>query len=454
MSTQATNPAQQHENYTDEEKLVIKKLFTRLIVFLFILFIFSFLDRVNIGFAALTMIDDKDIGLSPTSFGLAASLFYLTYVLCGVPSNVMLSIAGARRWIAIIMVAWGIASTATMFATGPSSLYVIRMIVGICEAGFLPGILLYLTYWFPSFFRARANALFMIAMPITMAFGSILSGYILLLDGYMGLKGWQWLFLLEGFPSIILGFFVWVYLVDSPEKAKWLTARDKEVLHTMMERDKLSIVQPMGSAQYTALQHESTWRGVLTTPVILYTLAYFCLCNSLSAINLWSPRIIQSLAPGSSNAYIGFLASIPQFATILAMIWWSRRSDRKQERRLHTILPFYVGVLGWAVVSLESMPWVQFTGIIVASSAAFTTMALFWTTPDQNISFKSRAVAIAVINAFGNIGSACSPLYIGWLYDLTGTYTYGVSLMALLLVIGASIMLFIPMTRSRPRATP
>ena len=248
----STNPAEQHKNLTEPQQRVINKLFKRLIVFLFVLFVFSFLDRINIGFAGLTM--GKDIGLTSTMFGLAATLFYATYIIFGIPSNIMLGIVGARRWIATIMVLWGIASTATMFATGPTSLYILRMLVGIAEAGFLPGMLVYLTYWFPAYFRARANALFMIAMPVTMAFGSLASGYILGLDGVLNLKGWQWLFLLEGFPSVLLGILVWFYLDDSPKKAKWLTQEDKDTLQEMMDKDQLELVQPHGSKSQTALQ--------------------------------------------------------------------------------------------------------------------------------------------------------------------------------------------------------
>mgnify|MGYP002618865307 CR=1 FL=1 len=204
---ESIDPANQHKALTAGQQAVIKKLFRRLIVFLFVLFIFSFLDRINIGFAGLTM--GRDLGLSATMFGLATTLFYAAYVIFGIPSNIMLSIVGARRWIATIMVLWGIASTATMFATGPTSLYVLRILVGITEAGFLPGILLYLTFWFPAYFRARANALFMVAMPVTTALGSIVSGYILSLDGVMALKGWQWLFLL--FPGTI-GLFLCVMI--------------------------------------------------------------------------------------------------------------------------------------------------------------------------------------------------------------------------------------------------
>jgi ACS family 4-hydroxyphenylacetate permease-like MFS transporter len=306
------------------EHRVINKLFRRLIVFLFILFVFSFLDRINIGFAGLTM--GKDLGLTSTMFGLAATLFYVTYVLCGIPSNIMLAKIGARRWIAGIMVVWGIASTCTMFATSPQTLYVLRMLVGIAEAGFLPGILVYLTWWFPAYHRARANALFMIAMPVTMMLGSILSGYILALDGLWNLKGWQWLFLLEGLPSVVLGVVTWFFLNDTPDQATWLDDEEKQTLKTMIAREQEHAIAH-------ATTPRSTLREVLTPAVLLYTLAYFCLTNTLSAINIWTPQILQSFNSHSSNIVIGLLAAIPQFCTILGMIWWSRRSDRLKERK-------------------------------------------------------------------------------------------------------------------------
>lgn len=453
MSVSATNPAQQHENYTPEQKAVIKKLFTRLILFLFILFVFSFLDRINIGFAALTM--GEDIGIDATAFGIAMSLFYVTYLIGGIPSNVILSIVGARKWIAVIMVAWGIASTATMFAQGPTSLYIIRMIVGITEAGFLPGILLYLTYWFPSFFRARANALFIVAMPFTAAIGSAVSGYLLQMDGIWGLSGWQWLFLLEGFPAVILGFFVWVYLVDSPDKATWLTDKEKETLKEMIERDKLTLVQPEGHKSYVALQHESKWKGIFTMPVILYTISYFCLCNSLSASNVWTPQIIKSVAgPDTSNTIVGILAGIPHLVTIGLMLVWGRSSDKLQERKFHTIIPYIIAMSGWVMCAIMASSNMQYIGIIIATAGSFTAMVLFWTTPDQNISDNARAVAIAVINSVGNIGSGIGPLVIGILYDKTGSFTSGLIYVSALLIIGSVLLIFIPMGRSRPRATP
>lgn len=448
----STNPADQHKNLTEPQQRVINKLFKRLIVFLFVLFVFSFLDRINIGFAGLTM--GKDIGLTSTMFGLAATLFYATYVIFGIPSNIMLGIVGARRWIATIMVLWGIASTATMFATGPTSLYVLRMLVGIAEAGFLPGILVYLTYWFPAYFRARANALFMIAMPVTMAFGSLASGYILGMDGILDLKGWQWLFLLEGFPSVILGVLVWFYLDDSPKKAKWLTQEDKDTLQEMMDKDQLELVQPQGAKSHSALQNTSLWKEIFTPVILMYTVAYFCLTNTLSAINIWTPQIMQSFNQGSSNAMIGLLTAIPQFCTILGMIYWSRRSDRLQERKMHTALPYLFAAAGWVLAAMTSHPIIQLIGIIMASTGSFTAMAVFWTTPDQSISLRARAIGIAVINATGNIGSAVSPLLIGWLKDQTGSFNSGLYFVAGLLVVGALLVMVIPMKNSRPRATP
>lgn len=448
----AANPADQYRQLSEQQQSVINKLFRRVIIFLFVLFVFSFLDRINIGFAGLTV--GKDLGLNATMFGLATTLFYVTYVIFGIPSNIILGIVGARRWIATIMVCWGLASTATMFATGPTSLYILRMIVGITEAGFLPGVLVYLTYWFPAYFRARANALFMVAMPVTMMLGSAASGYIMSMDGILDLKGWQWLFLLEGFPSVLLGIIVWIYLDDTPAKAKWLTDEDKKTLKDMMDADNLDLVQPEGGLSHSALQKASMWREIFTPVIILYTLAYFCLTNTLSAVNIWTPQILQSFNEGSSNIVIGLLAAIPQVCTIAGMVWWSRRSDRQQERKMHTILPYLFGAAGWLLASATNHSMLQLLGIIMASVGSFTAMAIFWTTPDQSISLRAKAVGIAVINAVGNIGSGLSPLLIGWLKDQTGSFNSGLYFVAGLLVLGAFLVWMIPMNASRPRATP
>lgn len=425
------------------QQSVINKLFRRLIVFLFILFVFSYLDRINIGFAGLTM--GKDLGLTSTMFGLATTLFYVMYVICGIPSNIMLSIVGARRWIAILMVVWGIASTATMFATGPNSLYALRMLVGIAEAGFLPGLLLYLTFWFPAQYRARANALFMIAMPVTMALGSLASGYILNLDGVLNLKGWQWLFLLEGFPSVLLGLVVWFWLDDSPDKAKWLTADDKACLKEMLDADRAAVQQSRLSEASLPLSQRSMLRELFTPVIMLYTLAYFCLTNTLSALSVWTPLILRSFNEQSSNITIGILSAIPQICTIVGMIWWSKRSDRLKERKLHTLLPYLFAAAGWMLTASSSNPLLQFTGIVMASAGAFAAMVIFWTTPDQSISLRARALGIAVINATGMTGAALGPLLMGWLKDVTGNFNAGIFMVAGFLVLGAVVIALIPM---------
>ena len=433
------------------QQIVIKKLFRRLITFLFILFVFSYLDRINIGFAGLTM--GKDLGLTSTMFGLATTLFYVMYVICGIPSNVMLSIVGARRWIAILMVVWGIASTATMFATGPGSLYVLRMMVGIAEAGFLPGLLLYLTFWFPAHYRARANALFMIAMPVTMALGSLASGYILNLDGVMNLKGWQWLFLLEGFPSVILGFVVWFWLDDSPSKARWLTDDDKACLNEMLEADRLNAISTQQREKATLVPTQrSMFRELFTPTIMLYTLAYFCLTNTLSALSVWTPLILRSFNQESSNVTIGLLSAIPQVCTIVAMVWWSKRSDKYNERKIHTLLPYLFAAAGWILTASSRDPMLQFTGIIMASAGAFAAMVIFWTTPDRAISLRARALGIAVINATGMTGAALGPLLMGWMKDVTGNFNAGIFMVAGFLVLGAMVIALIPMQKPEPQS--
>lgn len=447
----ATNNHHTSELNTLQQR-VINKLFRRLIVFLFVLFVVSFLDRVNIGFANLTMSDD--LGLTAAQFGMAVSLFYVAYIAFGIPSNIMLGIVGAKRWISIIMVLWGCASTASMFAQGPTSLYILRMLVGVFEAGFLPGMLVYLTWWFPAYYRARANALFMIAMPVTMMFGSAVSGFLLNLDGLLNLKGWQWLFMLEGFPSVLLGVLTWLYLDDKPAQARWLSNEEKQCLEQMMQADHLNLVQPWGARSQAAMQHQSRWREIFTPVVLMYILAYFCLTNTLSAVNIWTPNIIKSFNQSQSNVMIGLLAAIPQACTILLMVLWSRHSDHRRERKHHTAIPYLFSAAGWLLTSTTSNNLVQLTGIIMASAGSFAAMSIFWTTPDRCISLRARAIGIAVINAIGNIGSGLSPAVIGWLKDATGSFNAGLYYVAGMLILGCIIVYFIPMQDSRPRATP
>ncbi|NTY90979.1 MFS transporter [Pseudomonas putida] len=416
----------------------MRKVSRRLLGFLFLCFVLSFLDRINIGFAGLTMMGD--LGLSSTQFGMATTLFYIAYIACGIPSNMALAKVGARKWIGSLMIAWGLASTATLFATDASSLYLLRILVGITEAGFLPGVLLYLTFWFPAAYRARANALFMIAMPFTAGFGSALSGLILGLDGVWGLHGWQWLFLLEGMPSVIMGFVVFGYLNDTPQQARWLSREDKQHLQHALAADNPASNCTAGDGP-ASLLHE-----MLSPTVLMFSLVYFCLVNTLAMIAVWTPLIIKSIsAADSSNSTIGFLAMIPQVCTIIGMVVWGLHSDRSQERKWHLVLPMLMAAAGWMFAAYAGNPMVQLCGICMAATGSYTAMSIFWTTPDQALTFKARAIGIAVINAFGNTGSALNPLVVGWLKDLTQSFTAGIVYAAVLLVIGALLTFMLPL---------
>lgn len=435
---QNTAPITTIKTASSPQQTVMRKVSRRLLGFLFLCFVLSFLDRINIGFAGLTMMGD--LGLSSTQFGMATTLFYIAYIACGIPSNMALARVGARKWIGSLMIAWGLASTATLFATDASSLYLLRILVGITEAGFLPGVLLYLTFWFPAAYRARANALFMIAMPFTAGFGSALSGLILGLDGVWGLHGWQWLFLLEGLPSVIMGFVVFGYLNDMPQQAHWLSPEDKQHLQHAVAADNSP------SNRMTEDGPGSLLREMLSPTVLMFSLVYFCLVNTLAMIAVWTPLIIKSIsAADSSNSTIGFLAMIPQVCTIIGMVVWGLHSDRSQERKWHLVLPMLMAAAGWMFAAYAGNPMVQLCGICMAATGSYTAMSIFWTTPDQALTFKARAIGIAVINAFGNTGSALNPLVVGWLKDLTQSFTAGIVYAAVLLVIGALLTFMLPL---------
>lgn len=428
----ASAPTDAHDRYQQ----VCNKVSKRLIAFLFVCFVLSFLDRINIGFAGLTMMGD--LGLSSTQFGLASTFFYIAYIACGIPSNIVLARIGARRWIGSLMIAWGLASTCTLFATDATSLYLLRILVGVTEAGFLPGVLLYLTFWFPAAYRARANALFMIAMPFTAGFSAALSGLILGLDGTWGLKGWQWLFLLEGLPSVLVGCVVFGYLDDRPQKAKWLDSQEQQLLQHALDAEA-------AAARATSPERPRSLWAELTSPrILLFCLVYFCLVNTLAMIAVWTPLIVKGFNSTSSNQVVGVLAAIPQVCTIILMIVWGLHSDRTRERRWHLVLPMLLAAAGWILTAVSNVPALQLLGVCMAASGSYTAMSIFWTTPDQVLSLGARAVGIAVINAVGNIGSAVNPLVVGWLKDLSQGFASGFVYAAILMILGALLALRLP----------
>jgi MFS transporter, ACS family, 4-hydroxyphenylacetate permease len=408
---------------------VFHKVFRRLIWFLFIVLVVSFMDRINIAFAALAM--NKDLGISATAYGVALTVFYVTYTLFEIPSNLMLARFGARIWIARIMITWGLASAATMFAVDMWSLYGIRAVVGAAEAGLLPGILLYLTYWFPRSFRARANAVFIMGMPATIAVASTISGFILQMNGFLGLAGWRWLFLLEGLPAVILGVICLFFLDDRPALANWLSENEKREIASRLDRD--------GALEAST----ATKRGILSQlgsrNVVLLSISYFGLVTSLNANSTWVPLIVHGVVPDASYATIGILTALPAILTVVAMPLWGASSDRHNERDWHLRAAMLLAACGWLLVISFDQPTIRYLGLVLVPIGSFCGMLTFWTFPASTavLSAEARPAGIAFINCIGvGGGSALGPAVIGYLKDLTGGFTAGLIYVVLMLIIG------------------
>jgi MFS transporter, ACS family, 4-hydroxyphenylacetate permease len=411
------------------EDEVFRRLFRRLMWFLCLVLVVSFVDRINIAFAALTM--NKDLALSATAYAMALTVFYVAYTLCEIPSNLMLAKIGARIWIARIMITWGLASAATMFAFDRWSLYGIRALVGAAEAGLLPGLLLYLTYWFPRRFRARANALFIMAIPVTIAVASTVSGLILQLHGFLGLAGWRWLFLLEGLPAIILGVICLFYLDDGPALANWLSADEKLEIDARLEHDR--------ALETTVV----TKRGILSQlgsrDVLLLSVAYFGLVSSLNANTTWVPQIVRALSAGTNYAAVGLLTAFPALLTVAVMPFWGASSDRRNERDWHLRAAMLLAACGWLMVLAFELPTARYLGLVLVSIGSFCGMLTFWTFPASNaiLSSEARPAGIALINCIGTGGGAAfGPLVIGYLKDKTGSFTAGLVYVVVVLVLG------------------
>jgi ACS family 4-hydroxyphenylacetate permease-like MFS transporter len=443
MTTTAPAPAAISASELAREEKAIQRAFRRLIAFLFVLCIFAQLDRSNIGFAALSM--NKDLRLTATMFGFANTIFYAGYAICEIPSNVMLTKFGPRRWIARILITWGLASTATMLAGGPASLYIYRLGLGIAEAGFIPGVFLYLTYWFPATYRARATGLFLIAQPVTMALGASASGLILQhANGALGLTGWRWLFFLEGFPAVILGIITLYYLSDSPAQAKWLTQEEKAALERRLAREQAAV---------PAHGHpKKAWREIFSRNVILLALTYFGVMAGVNTNVTWAPQITREVIKAHSLTWVGLFVAIPAILTAIALPIWSAHSDRKMERTWHLVAPLVLAALGWVMVAFFQPPEARMLGLVFCSVGAFVAQAIFWTIPPQVLSPAARPVGLAFISSCGIVAASCSPLIIGFLRDLTRTWVAGLMFIAAFLVAAAIIVQLVPARHLPPTA--
>ncbi|WP_408639310.1 MFS transporter [Nocardia yamanashiensis] len=401
-------------------RATLRKVTLRLVPFLGLLYFVNYLDRVNIGFAGPNGMK-TDLGLSETAFGFASGIFFIGYLLLEVPSNLALHRFGARRWIARILLTWGIIASAMAFVPNGTTLVVLRFLLGVAEAGFFPGILLYLTYWFPQRHRARIVALFMTAVPISTALGATLSSLILQYgDGVFGLTGWRFMFLVEGLPSLVLAAVTWWYLTDRPDRASWLEPAERQWLAAELEAEQ---------AKAEAAEHW-TLRKALTHPRILgLALVYGGIVYGLYALGFFLPTIINGFQEQFGTHYSvvqrGLINAVPYVIGAVVMVWWSRHGDRTGERAWHVALPALAGGLAIPVTLYLGNPFAAMVAVTVCAVGVLAALPTFWALPSTFLSGAAAAGGIALINSIGNISGFAAPYITGWLKDWTGTQKAG-----------------------------
>ena len=414
------------------EARVSRKLMLRIIPFVMLLYFVSFLDRVNVGFAAMTM--NKAIGLSPTAFGLGGGLFFIGYFLFEVPSNLILHKVGARLWIARVMVTWGIVSAASAFVIGPNTFYALRFLLGVAEAGFFPGIILYLSLWFPARQRAVAAAWFMAAAPISTAIGSPISGAIMKLPPFAGLADWQMLYVLEAVPAVILGFVVLKYMTDTPSKAHWMQPDEREWLIAKLKAE--------ADARESHAGHTAGALSALRDPrVLALSLIYFGTSAGLYTLGLWAPLIIRQYGFGSFET--GLIAGIPSVLAVVAMILWAKHSDRTEERTWHVVIPCVVACLGFVFVGQATTALMVILALVIVNIGISAAKAPLWAMPSMFLSGAGAAAGIAMINSVGNLGGFVGPFVIGWLKNETDSYSAGLYVVAATLAMSAAVTLML-----------
>jgi D-galactonate transporter len=412
-----------------EQNRVYAKVFWRIMPFLMLCYVIAYLDRVNVGFAKLQM--SVDLGFSETVFGLGAGVFFLGYFLFEVPSNILMHKVGARVWIARIMITWGILSAAFMYVETPLQFYVLRFLLGLAEAGFYPGIILYLTYWYPSHRRAKVIAVFMSGIPVAGILGNPLSGWIMdAFHGTTGMHGWQWMFVIEAIPAVLIGLATLAYLDNGIAKAKWLSADEKKLLEDEIVADQKGKESVHSFADIVS--DKRVW---------LMCLIYFCFVMGQYGLTLWMPTLVKATGV-TGNLHIGLLSAIPFGCAIIAMNLIGRSADARRERRWHLIVPALMGAIGFVGAALfADNTAVSIAALSLAAAGVLTCAPLFWSLPTSFLSGAAAAVGIAAINSVGNLAGFVSPYLIGYLKDLTHSGATGMYMLAVMLVIGSAAVL-------------
>ncbi|SEJ13543.1 MFS transporter [Paraburkholderia diazotrophica] len=407
------------------------KVARRLIPFLMLCYLGAYLDRVNVGFAKLQMLND--LRFSETVYGIGAGIFFLGYFLFEVPSNVILHKVGARNWLARIMLTWALISASFVFVKSPTVFYLLRFLLGVAEAGFAPGVILYLTYWFPAARRAKALSMFFMAIPLAGIVGGPLSGWIMhSFQGLHGLAGWKWLFMLEAVPSLVLGFAIILYLDNGIAGAKWLTDDEKALLKRNVDKDRTQTTEHMSIRAFIA--DRRLW---------LMAAIYFCVVLGQYGLTFWLPTIIRRTGV-ADPLWVGILTAIPYLCAIVALPLLGSSADKRRERRLHLAIPMLVSAAGFAILPMLGSVGASIVCVSVAAAGILASSSLFWALPTAVLGGMSAAAGIAAVNCFANLAGFFSPAIVGWLNDLTGKSTAGLIFISSAVVLGAVLVFFVP----------
>jgi ACS family tartrate transporter-like MFS transporter len=417
------------------ETRTIQKLQIRLIPFLFLLYVVAMIDRINIGFAALTM--NRDLGISSQQFGIASGIFFIGYFLFEVPSNLILHKIGARVWIARILLSWGLVASLTGLVQSVHQLYTARVLLGFAEAGYYPGIVLYMTYWFRRREQARVLSLFLTGFAVNSIVGAPISGFILQHVHWLGVASWRWLFILEGIPAIALGFLTYLVLPNRPSEAKFLTGKEKEWLQAELEREEQ---RKLHQGRHSALE------GVTNPRVWHLVCIYFGMMIGSYTLSFYAPKLVESLSSEYSYSVVGYLVMIPFLAALVGMIFVGRSSDRRMERRYHAAISLLVGGIGFLSLTATHSPSVTIVLLSLLAIGYCSSLSPFWAMPSEFLTGFSAASGIAVINSFGNLGGFVGPYVVGFIKEKTGALYGGLAFAGISMLVAATLVLFLPKT--------
>ena len=422
------------------ERRTIAKVSWRLLPLVALAYCIAYIDRSNISFAALTM--NKDLGFSAYIYGWGAGIFFFGYFLFEIPSNLVLEKIGARIWIARIMITWGIISALTAFVTGPWSFLTVRFLLGAAEAGFFPGMILYFTYWFPAQYRGRVISTLFVAQPVANALASIVSAAILEMDGILGIKGWQWIFIIEAIPAVILGLFIFRVMTDKPSRADWLAEDEKNWLQARIEGENREVE----SAGRLTLM-----RALGDPRVVALSMIYLMSVTANYGIVFFMPQIIKGI--GLSNMMTGLVSSVPYIIGTIGLIAWGWSSDRNKERRWHLIVASTLGAVGLAFAGWSGASYWALLGMSAATVGIYGSRAAFWPMPSIFLTGTAAAGAIALINATGNLGGYFGPFIVGWIKDSTKSFEAGLYFLSACSLMAAIITFFAARAAGDPAAT-